>query len=281
MRAKGMLVSLVVAAFPVPALEGCQSFPDPPVTFVAGLRVLGVKADPPEVAAGATTSVEALAVDTDGASPAAAWSACLRPPLPGETVNPDCVTATSAPYLQPVGSGLTITATMPQLTAAALGEPDASGGVYLPLVAQVTAPASASLSAVYRLRLLGTAPPNANPTIATVTLLHAGGAMTALDPAAPTTVSTGASLSLGVTFAPGSAETYTAADGRTTTETLTTSWFCTAGDFSVEKTSDTQPQTVLHLDQRLPPAGTPIDLWAVARDERGGTDFTHRVLQLQ
>lgn len=284
MRAKGMLVSFVVAAFPVTVLEGCQSFPDPPVTFVAGLRVLGIKADPPEVAAGGSTSVDALVVDTGGATPAAAWNACLEPPLAGEAVNPDCVTATSAPFLHPIGSGLTITATMPQVTSADLGEPDASGGVYLPLVARVTAPSapsSASIAAVYRLRLLGTAPANTNPTIATVDLFDASGGMTALDPATPTPVARGAALSLGVTLAPGSAEAYTAADGRETTEVLTTSWFCTAGDFSVEKTSDTQPQTVLHLDQRLPAAGTPIDLWAVARDERGGTDFAHRVLQLQ
>ncbi|HVV53184.1 MAG TPA: hypothetical protein VHO06_26235 [Polyangia bacterium] len=277
MRARG---AAVAAGFGCLAVFGCQSFPDPPVTFVAGLRVLGIKADPPEVAAGASSTIDTLAIDTDGATPAAAWSACLEPPLPGQTVNPDCVDTTAASFLQPIGSGLSITATMPRVTAGALGEPDASGGVYLPLVADVTAPASA-VTAVYRLRLGGAAPANTNPTLASVYLLDAAGGMTALDPAAPTPVARGAALSLGVTFAPGSAESYTAADGSARTETLTTSWFATAGDFSVEKTSATQPQTVLRLDQRLPAAGVAIDLWAVARDERGGTDFAHRVLQLQ
>jgi hypothetical protein len=262
------------------ALGGCQSFPDPPVTFVAGLRVLGIKAEPPEVAAGGSSTVAALAVDTSGATPAAAWNACLQPPLPGQVVNPDCVETAAASFLQPIGSGLTVTATMPQLTAAALGQPDATGGVYLPLVADVTVP-SGGVTGVYRLRLLGSAPANANPTISTVDLFDASGAAAALDPTSPTPVASGAALSLAITFAAGSAEVYTAADGRPTIETLTTSWFCTAGDFSVEKTSDTQPLTVLHLDQRLPAAGTPIDLWAVARDERGGTDFAHRVLQLR
>jgi len=264
------------------AALGCQSFPDPPVTFVAGLRVLGIKAEPPEVPAGASSSVEALAVNTNGATPVAAWNACMQPPLPGQIVNPNCVETTAAPYLQPIGNGLSITATMPQVTASALGEPDASGGVYLPLVADVTAPPNGTgITAVYRLRLLGTAPANTNPTIASVYLLDPSGAMTALDPSSSTPVASGAALSLGVTFAPGSSETYIAADETATTETLTTSWFCTAGNFSVEKTSDTQPQTVLSLNQRLPAVGSSIDLWAVARDERGGTDFAHRVLQLQ
>ena len=84
-----------------------------------------------------------------------------------------------------------------------------------------------------------------------------------------------------MTFTPDSAQSYTAADGTVTTETLTTSWFCTAGDLSFEKTSATQPVTVLHLDQRLPSAGAQIDLYAVAHDERGGTDFAHRTLLLQ
>ena len=105
--------------------------------------------------------------------------------------------------------------------------------------------------------------------------------MSALDATAPMPVRSGGALSLTVTFTPDSAQTYTAADGTVTTESLTTSWFCTAGELSFEKTSATQPETVLHLDQRLPAAGTQIDLYAVARDERGGTDFAHRTLLLQ
>jgi hypothetical protein len=28
----------------------------------------------------------------------------------------------------------------------------------------------------------------------------------------------------------------------------------------------------------MPPSGTPIDIWAVARDDRGGMDVIHRQL---
>jgi hypothetical protein len=261
-------------------LGGCQSFSDPPVSFVAGLRVLGMKAEPPQIAPGASTTVTALVVDTEGATPTASWNQCNLQPLPGQTVNPACVDGAAAADLQPIGDGLTIPFVMPQVTAASLGAPDATGGVYLPLVAAVSA-SPQSLTAVYRLRLADAALANTNPTIADVFSVDAAGAMTALDATTPTPVPSGGAVSLTVTFAPGSAQTYVAADGTVTTETLTTSWFCTAGDLSFEKTSATQPVTALHLDQRLPSAGAQIDLYAVAHDERGGTDFAHRTLLLQ
>jgi hypothetical protein len=271
MRGKAMLGALI-------ALGGCQSFPDPPVSFVAGLRVLGIKAEPPEAAPGGTATLSALAVDTSGATPDVVWGACLATPKPGTAVNPDCIAAGAV--LQPMGQGLSITATMPEVGAESLGGPDVTGGVYLPVVGDVRDP-SGAVAAVYRWRLAGSAPANANPVLASVDRLDPGGARVALDPASPTPVAAGEALSLGVTFAPGSAQDYTRIDGAAVTEILTTSWFCTAGTLSFEKTSAQQPQTVLKLDQRLPPGGSAIDLWAVARDERGGTDFAHRVLLLQ
>jgi hypothetical protein len=261
-------------------LAGCQNFPDPPVTFVAGLRVLGIKAEPPEAAPGDSATITTLAVDTTGAVPDATWSACFTRPPAGQAVNPDCVQPGAGADLQPLGQGLSFTATMPAVSADVLGAPDVTGGVYLPLVGDVRDPAGA-VSAVYRWRLAGSGAPNGNPSIDTVYRRDASGAMVPLDPGAPLMVAVGDALSLGTTLAAGSAEGYTRADGTAVTETLTTSWFCTAGTLSFEKTSAVQPETVLRLDQRLPPAGATIDLWAVARDERGGTDFAHRVLQLE
>ncbi len=165
-------------------LGGCQSFTDPPVSFVAGLRVLGIKAEPPQIAPGASTTLTTLVVDTDGATPTASWSQCNLPPLPGKTVNTGCVDGSAAADLQPIGDGLTIPFVMPQVTAASLGAPDATGGVYLPLVAAVNASPQA-LTAVYRLRLADDSPANTNPTIADVFSVDAAGAMSALDAAAP------------------------------------------------------------------------------------------------
>ena len=275
-----IVASLCGAGCLLSLLGGCQTFSDPPVSFVAGLRVLGIKAEPPQIAPGASTTVTTLVVDTYGGTPAASWSQCNLPPLPGQTINTACVNGSGGADLQPIGDGLTIPFVMPQVTAASLGAPDATGGVYLPLVAAVDA-SPQTLTAVYRLRLADVAPANTNPTIADVFSIDATGSRSALDATAPTPVRTGEALTLTVTFTPDSAQTYIAADGTVTTEALTTSWFCTAGDLSFEKTSATQPETVLHLDQRLPATGTQIDLYAVARDERGGTDFAHRTLLLQ
>src|SRR5262249_36424633 len=142
-----------VAALAVACLGGCQSFPDPPVSFVEGLRVLGIKAEPPEVAAGQDTALSMLAVDPAGNANAAAWTECFMAPLGGQTVNPDCIGAASAGSLQPAGSGLDVTVTMPaQVTAESLGAPDVTNGVYFPFIAQVTTSAD-EVSAVYRLRL--------------------------------------------------------------------------------------------------------------------------------
>ena len=273
-----------LCAAPAASFSGsvdARASPISPVSFVAGLRVLGIKAEPPQIAPGASTTLTTLVVDTYGGTP----TRVLEPVQPAAVAGADGqhrlrrrigggrLSSRSA-------TGLTIPFVMPQVAAASLGAPDATGGVYLPLVAAVDA-SPRSPTAVYRLRLADAAPPNANPTIAGVFFIDASGAMSALDPTAPMPVQAGEALSLTVTFTPDSAQTYTAADGTVTTELLTTSWFCTAGELSFEKTSATQPETVLHLDQRLPSAGTLIDLYAVARDERGGTDFAHRTLLLQ
>ena len=61
---------------------------------------------------------------------------------------------------------------------------------------------------------------------------------------------------------------------------ITVSWFCTAGALSVEKTSASQPQTVLDLSKNPPIVGGNVDLFAVAHDERGGVGYTHVVLEL-
>lgn len=276
-----MKARVVVAGVAAVAAAGCQSFPDAPVTFVTGLRVLAMKAEPPAADPGEATSVSILAVDTSGGSIEARWTACLVAPLPGQAVNADCVDGRAGADIRPVGEGLIVTTTMPDVSAEDLGAPDASGGVYLPLVAEVSS-GQDIVHAVYRLRL-GSAgqPANANPKIAEVIVQGSAGASTPLDGASATPVDVGDSLALGVTFAPGSAESYTALDGTPTSEVLTTSWFSTAGTLSFEKTSETQPQTVLRLVDRLPAAGSTIDLWAVARDERGGADYVHRTLVLR
>jgi hypothetical protein len=152
--------------------------------------------------------------------------------------------------------------------------------VYLPVVARAAAGADA-VTAVYRLRLGGATPPNMNPAIASIGVVDASGMVKTLDEATPLVVRAGDELTLQSTNAPGSAEMYTAFGGKVLTETLTTAWFTTAGDLSHERTSDTQPQTVLSLTERLPEAGKTIEIYAVVHDERGGVGYIHRALAFQ
>jgi hypothetical protein len=279
-----MAKRIAVVALLLAWASGCEADDQAPRTFIAGPRVLAIKAQPPEVPPGASATVSVLVAGAQAEPVTVSWDRCLLAPLPGQASNPDCVTNVQASYLEPIGQGLTVTATMPaDITADALGEPDASGGVYLTLVARVTVGAAEPFAAVYRLRLGAATGGNQNPMLTSFFVSDAAGS-TPLDEANPLAVAPGDLLTLGVTFAAGSAETYTApmvgSSGGSVKEVVRTAWFSTAGDFSNERTNDMQPTTVLSLEQRLPAPGAIIDIYAVARDERGGVDYAHRTLRL-
>src|SRR5262249_43942331 len=119
--------------------------------------------------------------------------------------------------------------------------------------------------------------------------------VTRIDEGAPLVVHSGEQLTLRATFMPDSAEIYAVLDGgasgppmRMIKETLSVSWVSTAGTFTAAGSGADVPDTILHLAPphkdsplRLPPSGSAIDLWAVARDERGGTDYLHTTLQFE
>jgi len=260
---------------------GCTPDDEPPRTLIDKPRVLAIVAEPPSAAPGESTTVTALVVGTGADTPAVSWARCRRAPRPGDAINPDCFDDGAA-YLEPIGEGLTITTEMPaDATAEALGEPDASGGVYLPLIARVTV-AGETLLASYRLRLSTTGDVNHNPGLTGVLVLNGTGNAVPLDPANPPVVRTGDQLTLSPALAADSAETYPAALGNgTATEILLTSWFSSAGRFSQERTDETQPTTVLALDDLLPAPGATIDLFVVTRDDRGGAAYVHQALAFE
>lgn len=294
------------AALMLPCLEillsGCLPEQDP-ASYVTGLRVLAIQAQPPEAQPGQSSTLAPLVVDTRGRPLNIDWSLCLVPPFQGEAVNSNCLVADAGGTRRPLGSGLQFTVTMPMaVSAQTLGLPDATGGVYLPLIAQARA-GSDTLIASYRLRLGTRAPANQNPMLAGVFTVvaaqdgaadagspGAGDTVTALDPAIPLVVHSGDQLTLRALFGSGSAETYQIQDPRgdagtimprTVTETLSLSWFATAGSLSEGTSGAGLPDEILKLDQHLPASGTAIDLWVVGRDERGGTDYLHRTLSFQ
>lgn len=270
------------------AIAGCGDSFDP-ASLVAGLRVLGVKAEPAEAAPGTEVTLRALVVDTRGREVRLDWAACLLGPTP---VDPRCVTEDAASYLAPAGSGETATVTMPPLRQQDLARADFTGGVYLPvrLRARTTSGDPAEVTAIYGMRWsLGLpVPPNRNPTIASVSVVRDGQPI-ALDEATPLEVPAGSDVTLRAAFAPGSAEEYLALRGdprttppETTKEVPSVSWFVTAGRIEPDVTGEERPDTTLALGgDRAPAAGTIIDVWAVAREERGGLDWAHRRLRVK
>ena len=278
-------------------LCGCTNTFDP-ASFVDKLRLLDVKAEPPDVAFGQTTTLTATAVNPGGSAPTITWDACLLPPPPatGESFNPDCVALPEGdPSLVPFGQGLSVTATMPTLSTSMVGLPDQTNGIYLPVRARLEADGQ-SLVAFYGLRIfLGPLTPNApnqNPTLTgifTVPSADAGADEDMpLDEANPPTVHSGDELALRALLTPESAESYVVFDGdprttppRTVTETVRISWYATAGEFTNDTTGNDKPDTTLKLDKHQPASGATIDLWVVAQDERGGSDVLHRVLLYQ
>lgn len=251
-------------------------------SFVDGLRLLGVQAEPPEAAAGDAVMLTAWAVDTRGRAVDVSWSACLLPS--NGTANAGC-TDGSGNGLLALGSGPAVGMTVPAVDAATLGPPDATLGIYLPIVVRVRAGDDA-VDAVYRLRLRSASllpigctvrppygphcAPNRNPTIDRID---------PLGPESDVQFATADSIwALDLHYSDDSAEEY--GNPAPVFERLTTQWFATAGSFPDAPVGGTGVQE-LTLDRALPPSGGTIDLWAVGHDERGGTTMTHRAFVLR
>ncbi len=284
------LAALPLLPFGMGAAGGCVADQDP-ASYVTGLRVFAVEADPPEAPPGGSTTLTAVAADTQGRPIDVTWAACLLPPLQGQAAPPDCAIGDAADFLQPLGSGLSVTVQVPMLDPSSRGLPDATGGIYLPIRARVQAGADA-LTAIYRLRLgsrVAGAPVNRNPALTGVaqitTAADGGETATPLDEATPLVVHMGDELTLRASFTPDSAEPYQIQDPgetppRSVTETTSAAFFATAG--SIDRPFGSRQSAVtLKLDKHLPASGTLFELYVVGRDERGGTDSLHRTLLFQ
>lgn len=299
---------------------GCTQPPPRDAYLISGLRILGVKASPPEVTPGQTTQLTVLAVDNQGRAINVDWAYCTDNRPSGQKVNYDCVTNGAASYLTSFGSGMTASLVMPMVDAATLGSADRTGGVYLP-VRLIASAGNETTTAIYYLRVGMGGTANANPTLSGVLQVTNSGTTSAtemtnpLDPVASLPVKSGDKLTLRGALAMGSAELYlntsssmmgdggVVPDGGTSgptmsSENLSLAWFTTAGTINTAGgmmfgpgggmmggpgggNGATVPDVTLTLDTNLPTAGSTIDLWVVGRDNRGGTDYQHRTLTLQ
>src|SRR6185312_7258596 len=118
-------------------------------SFVDGLRLLAVVAEPAEAAPGDAVMLTATAFDSRARGVDVSWSACTLPS--NGVANPGCTDGTGN-GLVALGSGAVIDFVVPAIDAAALGPPDATLGVYLPIVVHVRA-GDDVVDAVYRLRV--------------------------------------------------------------------------------------------------------------------------------
>jgi hypothetical protein len=279
------------------------------------IRVLGVKAEPPERAPGETSALSVLALDTAGQPfTTSAWT-CLVAPTVGtnDPANDACLDAPPKPYLLPLGQldsppshsffalgqgDEGVSFTMPNVSPDSLGIPDSTTGLYVPVRLHLD-DGVRTAEAIYRVRYsLKLQPENQNPHLADVFVVvdgPDGGAdaqLTSLDFNQPPEVKRGGQITLRATFTDDSVEPYKVLAGtvdnpevRMTMELPRVNWYTTAGSFSEEVTDVKLPDTVFRADQRLPdqigPDGFIVEIYIVGRDERGGTDWTHRRLLLR
>src|SRR5262245_45094175 len=113
-----MRALLMICAF---ALAGCDDSFDP-ISYVNGLRVLAVVADPPEAMIGGTSTLSVLATDTSGEAIHYEWAVCRLITTAGEIINEKC-NEPSGESIIPAGSGPSITVTMPSLPPISLANP--------------------------------------------------------------------------------------------------------------------------------------------------------------
>ena len=299
---------LPVATLLAMLLTGCDSFD--PASVVQSLRVLGIKAEPPEIPSGAHSTLTPLVVDLgpvyDAGTIDYEWALCTKIPAVGVDVDPDCFDSDDPAIMTPLPTlaGGSTVVTMPERTLAQLGSPDSTGGFYVPFRLRVHA-GNAEVVAFERLRWqAGFVPPNNNPTLSSISYVPTGTDgdlpdmgqavdLTALpdDAMPPIELPRGGKLRFRATDAPGSGEAYTTFTGDprnlmtiNVTELVRFFWYTSAGKVNNEITGEARPDTVLDTTAFMDTLATRdgmVDVWLVAREERGGTDFIHRRIHVK
>lgn len=295
-----------IAACTLVVLVACsptESVTFTPASYIDSLRILGIRAEPPEIAPGETTRLSALVVDPEGGRTLSyAWVICdpdrtgmLGTPCGqqqnalelGELLLEGAEGIRIVPFLQEVDY------TAPEDTLD-LHEPGSVTrrrgleALVLLVVFEGTDPAALRDGeadfrvALKRIRVVDTQPePNRNPQIESILL---GDRELPGDP--PAEVDRKTRYTLRANATDDSAQTFPRImpDGseQETEENLFLSWHTTAGAFDTlsRRGSRSEPGASIDLevpaDAELP--GGQIDLYVVLRDARGGIDWARRTL---
>lgn len=292
--------------FIVLALSACKPTVGRAPSLITEPEILAVRGTPAEAELGAPVTYDLLVVAPDGpvSTPVAAWDVCTqpKPPAEGNSVAAGCVTAPAGEF-----QGATFSAPIPSDACMLFGPmvpkkdfqphaPDSTGGYYLPVRAVLSGLGDRVLTAFDMERITCKLPnasaaviqdystryhANNNPKLTGLTLPTADG--TQVDLASNSlTVSSGGTVALTAAFAPDSPETYVVFDPDLQTlvdrrESMRLAWFATAGEFDHDRTgrAETEMETTSDNTWTAPvvTAPTPVYLWLVLRDSRGGVDF--------
>lgn len=279
-----------VARVVLGALTGCATELPQQVSVIDAPRILAVIPEPAEAAPGTAVSYRVVAGGPEGplSAPAVSWAYCTapKPPTEDNVVPTACVDQASA--LVALGAGAMVAAILPSeacriygpdvpSTGARPRDPDASGGYYQPVRAEL---AAAPLTfGLHRLRCgLADAPPalaaefrvryraNLHPPTLALIVGDGGGV-----------VAPGAVVEVRASWPAEAAERYVVYDrvGAAIVErreALRVAWFVTGGALAADATGvgAEDPATATAITWTAPSAPGPIHLWAVLTDARGG-----------
>ncbi len=266
-----------VAAALGAALLGCSA-EFTPRSVVEDLRVLALVASPLEVGpADAVTVAATIVPPPGGAVTAVAWSFC--PFSVGASAGYACaLPACEVPLTAAADGSVTFVpgALALQCLSLAASQGGTAGGIpqELPDVVQTVVRCVATASdgevreAVQEIPLHPSGPPadpNRPPVVIETDL---GGQPVSAGATGPPLLP-GSTLAFRVLLDPASAQSYLDTGGNTLTESLVVSFYTTAGRFDYDRASG--PDASVNLQyQSIVPGTAEAQLWAVARDLRGG-----------
>lgn len=287
------LVPLALAC----ATATCVPSLGPGDSLVTSTRILAVRANPAEAPPGASVTFTSLVASPGGTvmNASIAWSFCSAPkPLTEDNVVSNACLDSSS--LVAAGTGPSTTTSTPGNGCSIFGpdvssaglrprDPDATGGYYQPLRADLTGTDSAfelarihcdladadamdaaTFAAAYQLNL--------NPQLLPLTATIDG------VPTSLTAIPSGARVTLEASWPDTSAETFAyfnpvAQVVTTQRESMQVAWYSTGGALDSESTgrSSEDPATTTDDGWGAPSTAGTVHLWVVLRDSRGGVDF--------
>lgn len=310
---RALLLGLVLLA--------CVPDIDDDTSLVSGPRLLAIAADPPEAGEGEPVSLRALLASPADANDPVAYFICrARKPLSElGPVAPSCLDG-SADAREWIGSGESATAAIergacstfgprrpsaePGQPAGRAADPDATGGFYQPVLAEL--PGQLAVLGGVRLDCgLPTASReqvieynqrhriNQNPRIDRLEALRGETWIELVAGGPPLRVGAGERLELRVHWAECAgeerctgAETYVMYDSEAEAlvernEVLLASWYASSGEFEAARTEAAGGPFRADNAWSAPIEGGPVRLWVVLRDGRGGVGYAAYPLEVE